>query len=550
MDIEKTLDRLLALKYENEIIEFKKAENNFDFDDIWKYFSALSNEANLWNKQCAWLVFWVQDSDHKITSTNYRKDWRPLQGLKKEIADKTTNRISFMNIFEIQRSEWRVIMFQIPPAPKWIPVARDGHYYAREDESLAPLNIEKIERIRQQSTLEDRSAKICHGAWINDLDENAIKQARELYRVKNPYKKDEIESRDDIIFLNKAKITIQGQITNTAIILLGKEESEHFLSPAIAKISWILKNRDWVEIDYQHFWCPFLLSINEVYKKIRNLKYRYIADSTLFPEEVDKYDSYVIREALNNCVAHQDYTMWWKINLVENEDSLIFTNMWSFIPWTIENVITTDSPTEYYRNRFLADAMVNLNMIDTIWSWIKKMFISQKNKFFPLPEYDLSNQKVSLSIVGKVLDIAYARKLAQLKWLSLEEIILLDKVQKKRKLTKSENKYLKTKGLIEWTSPNLYISAAVAKQIDQKSEYIKQRWLKDTHYKKLILEYLDKYKTASKQDIDNLILDILPSILDKTKKGNKIRNIVYAMSKKDKTIENKGTKRKPIRNKV
>jgi ATP-dependent DNA helicase RecG len=43
------------------------------------------------------------------------------------------------------------------------------------------------------------------------------------------------------------------------------------------------------------------------------------------------------------------------------------------------------------------------------------MFISQKNKFFPLPEYDLSNQKVSLSIVGKVLDIAYARKLAQLK---------------------------------------------------------------------------------------------------------------------------------------
>jgi ATP-dependent DNA helicase RecG len=47
-----------------------------------------------------------------------------------------------------------------------------------------------------------------------------------------------------------------------------------------------------------------------------------------------------------------------------------------------------------------------------------------------------------------------------------------------------------------------------------------------------------------------LILDILPSILDKTKKGNKIRNIVYAMSKKDKTIENKGTKRKPIRNKV
>jgi ATP-dependent DNA helicase RecG len=90
----------------------------------------------------------------------------------------------------------------------------------------------------------------------------------------------------------------------------------------------------------------------------------------------------------------------------------------------------------------------------------------------------------------------------------------------------------------------------VAKQIDQKSEYIKQRGFKDAHYKQMILEYLDKYKTATKQDIDKLVLDILPSILDKGQKENKIRNIVYAMSKKDKTIENKGTNRNPIRNKV
>lgn len=32
---------------ESEVVEFKKAEKDFDFDDLGKYFSALSNEANL-----------------------------------------------------------------------------------------------------------------------------------------------------------------------------------------------------------------------------------------------------------------------------------------------------------------------------------------------------------------------------------------------------------------------------------------------------------------------------------------------------------------------
>lgn len=550
MNIDDILDRLLALVSENEIVEFKEANVNFDFDDIGKYFSALSNEANLWNKKSAWLVFGIRDKDHAVVGTQYRASWRSLNSLKEEIANHTTNRISFQEIYEVHRETWRVVLFQIPPAPKWFPIARKGHYYARDHESLQPLNIEKIDRIRQQATLEDWSASICSGATIDDLDLAAVQRARSLYTAKNLQKKDEIDSRDDVTFLNKARIIVQWQITNTAILLLGKPESEHFLSPSIAKISWILKDRDWVEIDYQHFTCPFLLAVEWLYGKIRNLKYRYIADTTLFPEEVDKYDPYVIREALNNCIAHQDYTLAGKINVVENEDSLIFTNKGSFIPQTIENVIEVDSPSEYYRNRFLSDAMVNLNMIDTIWSWIKKMFLSQKKKFFPLPEYDLSHDRVSVTIIGKVLDINYARKLAQIKNLSLHDIMLLDKVQKKKDMDIIEIKKLKEKGLIEWRKPNLYISVDVAKQTDQKSEYIKQRGFKDAHYKQMILEYLDKYKTATKQDINKLILDILPSILDKGQKENKIRNIVYAMSKKDKSIKNIGTNRNPIWNRV
>ena len=132
-----------------------------------------------------------------------------------------------------------------------------------------------------------------------------------------------------------------------------------------------------------------------------------------------------------NLTAHQDYTIGGKINVVEFEDrKLIFSNKGSFIPKTINNVLESNAPEERYRNKFLLNAMINLNMIDTIGSGIKKMFQIQRNKFFPLPQYNIKTNSIEVIIEGKVLDINYASKLASMPDLTLKTIILLDKVQK------------------------------------------------------------------------------------------------------------------------
>ena len=399
MNIKSKLKELLQ-NSETELLEFKEAKENYDFKKLGKYFSALSNESNLLGREGAWLIFGIKD-DKTVVGTNYRANSEALHGLKNEIANKMSNRITFKEIYEVMIEDKRVILFQIPSAPVGLPVSFDGHYYGRDGESINALNIEEIERIRKESIEEDWSIQVCSGATIDDLSEEAIQKARELYIKKNPKFADEIPTWDDRTFLNKAKLTIKGKITHTAIVLLGKSESEHFLSPAIAKISWILKDRDNIEKDYEHFSCPFLLSIDKVYNKIRNLKYRYMDGSSLFPEEVDSYDPFIIREALNNAIAHQDYRLGGKINVVEFEDrKLVFSNKGAFIPQNIENVLKSDSPEEQYRNRFLAQAMINLNLIDTIGSGIKKMFIAQKNKYFPLPEYafDLTTHKLKNNI--------------------------------------------------------------------------------------------------------------------------------------------------------
>jgi ATP-dependent DNA helicase RecG len=235
-ELKKLLTEFLQLPKETEWIEFKLAERNFHFNDLGKYFSALSNEANLKRKDYSWLIFGIDDN-RNIIGTQFRKNRADLESLKSEIAKHTTGNVIFIEIFELDLSDGRVIMFQIPPAPKGIPVAWKGHYYGRHDEALGALNIQEIEQIRNQARHYDWSAQICKGATINDLDQDALIKARELFKEKNPRLAEEIDQWDDAEFLNKAKITIENKITNTSIILLGKKESEHFISPALAQIT-------------------------------------------------------------------------------------------------------------------------------------------------------------------------------------------------------------------------------------------------------------------------------------------------------------------------
>jgi ATP-dependent DNA helicase RecG len=110
IDINEKLRTLLELLAENEIVEFKQAKNNFHFNDLGKYFSALSNEANLKHQSNAWLLFGVADN-RQVVGSNFRPERKNLDSLKREIAEKTTNRITFVEIHEVQHERGRVILF-------------------------------------------------------------------------------------------------------------------------------------------------------------------------------------------------------------------------------------------------------------------------------------------------------------------------------------------------------------------------------------------------------------------------------------------------------
>ena len=534
----------LINEFESEVVEFKEAKTNYSFNKIGKYFSALSNEANIRGFQEAWLVFGITN-DKKFTGTEFRKQGG-LQNLKKELVNGTNERLTFLEIYEVYMHKCRIIAFQIPPAIRGIPTTWQGAAYAREHESVCPLPMNKVDLIRSQIGM-DWSKEIVKEASLNDLDPMAVQKARELFskRQSDRRKSQEILSQlSDIEVLNKAGITIKGEITRTALLLLGKSEASYFFDGFIPRITWTLYNADNSVKAYEHFDMPLLLAVDNVYSKIRNEKYRYIAgQQTLFPDEVNQYEPELIKELINNCIAHQDYRMRGKINVEEFEDRLVFMNEGAFIPETIEAALEPGYKPPYYRNMFLCNAMVNLYMIDSNSMGIPMIYQIQRDKCFPLPTYDLSVvNRVKVIIYGKILDKNYTQLLRADTDLNMGTVFLLDKVQKKEIISKDNFKILKRQGLVEGRYPNIFVSFKIADLVGQRAVYVRNKGLDDDICKQLIMKALETMGEASKQEIMEVLENALPEILNEDQKSKKVSNLLQSM-KREGLVEAEGKTR-------
>ena len=541
----KTLLNTLIGTWENEVVEFKQADENYKTDRIGEYFSALSNEANLSGQESAWLVFGVNNKTRAISGTHYREEADRLNGLKHQIAQSTEPSVTFRNIHVLEDTAGRVVLFEIPAAPRGIPIAWKGHYYSRAGESLVPLGFAKQDEIRQQTIAEDWTAQPVSSATFEDLDEAALQRARKAFAKKyaNRFAAEEVEAWPLSTFLDRARVTQNGAITRTTLLLLGKPESTWKLSPHPAQMTWKLEGP---ERAYEHFSPPFLLSTSWLYRRIRNIQLRLLPQDELLPIEVAKYDQKIVLESLHNCIAHQDYTRNGRVIVIEQPDRLVFENEGMFFEGQPGDYLEGNRVPRKYRNPFLAQAMAELNMIDTMGFGIHDMYARQAKRYFPMPDYDLSEASaVRLTIYGGVVDPAYSRLLIQKTDLPLADILALDRVQKKLPLPDEAITRLRRAGLIEGRKPNLYVSAKVAKATSDKVDYIRTRAQDDEFYAKLLIDYLEKFGHATRSEIDKLLMDKLSDGLSPEQKRTKISNLVTKMRRRGR-IHNSGSRGHPI----
>lgn len=398
-------------------MEFKKAENSFDFDDLGKYFSALSNEANLRGLEFAWLIFGYDEKKHQIVGTSYKNGEGALNNLKHDFAQHTTDGQTFREIIPIEVDGKRVLMFKIPASPRNIVMKWKGIAYGRDGESLKPLN----------------------------------------------------QSKQD-----------------------------------------------------------------EILAKIHNLTLREMPGGTLFPDTMKQYDDYTIREALHNCIAHQDYTLRQRINFVENPGFLYYANGGSFIPGTLEN---TNGPQRFFRNACLCKAMVHFNMIDTVSRGIKKMFTEQMERRFPMPDYEIDNEnkEVAVRSYGNAINERYTNMLKNNDTLTLHDCISLDAIQKGHRIDEAVAQDMLQRGLIEGEAPNYTISLSVAKASKQLPGYTKVRGLERDKIKHMILQYIQNAGSdGTKRDaILEYLEGTLPSRNTKEQNAQLVGNLLKEMNKEN-----------------
>lgn len=522
---------------ENEVVEFKAAKNNFDVDELGKYFSALSNEANLRERDFAWIVFGVDNNTHQITGTTFKDSETALNKLKQDMSQHTTDNLIFRDIVPLIVDGKRVLLFKVPASPRNIVMHWKGIPYGRDGESLKPLNQTKRDEIRNQPPIPDWTAQLVPNATIADLDELALAKARVMYKKVHAsnISGEEVDNWNTEEFLSNSNMMRDGQITRAAILLLGKPLTLNKIHPAVAQITWTLQNEDEIVEDYEHFTIPFILTVDNVLAKIRNKTMRELPGGTLFPDTMKQYDDYTIREALHNAIAHQDYTLQQRIVFVESPGKLYYGNGGTFIPGTIEEALEHKGPQLHYRNECLCRGMVHFNMIDTVGRGIKKIFTEQRNRFFPMPDYEIDNvnRTVGVTIYGKMIDEKYSTLLKSSDQLSLKECIWLDAIQKHHPITPDAIKHLKTRKLIEGRGTNLSISLDVARLTHQVAQYTKNKGLAYEALKKLILQMAynageDGFKRAEAYEG---LEHALPSLKDYKSKQYYITRILVSLHK-------------------
>lgn len=517
--------------------EMKNLKNLFAGDeknDVISYVAAIAN------MEGGHLVIGVQDKTLEIVGTDLSKFNLNAQSAVWKLLEHCTNlsseRLS-IDEYTTEDSHKTVWIIHIPKHLPRRPVYAHKKAWQRVEDSLVEMTQERLAAILEEPVFEakDWSAEIVPNAVLTDLDELAVAKARVMFKKVHASKipAEEIDAWTVEELLSNSGIMIDGKLTRAAIILLGKPVSVFKLRPAVVEVTWTLRDERQEVVDYEHFTAPFILTVDQILSKIRNLTMRELPGGTLFPETMKQYDDYTIREALHNAIAHQDYTLQQRINFVENPGYLYYANGGSFIPGTLQNVLTTKGPQRYFRNECLCRAMVNFNMIDTVSRGIKKMFNEQWKRHFPMPDYEIDalNKEVGVKIYGNTINEKYTELLKENNTLTLEDCILLDAVQKRHRISEKDVVALLNRGLLEGDTSEYNISLDIAKKTKQLPYYTHNRGLDKAKLQHMILQYLQNAGSvgAKRDAIFDYLRDVLPRNKTPEQQERMVGNILAEM---------------------
>ena len=377
------LFELIELPHETEWVEFK--ENNSDPEEIGEYLSALSNSAALCGKVTAYMVWGIDDSNHKIVGTDFNpiKKKHGNEELESWLLRLITPKIDF-KFHGIDIDGKKVVLLEIESAFRH-PVQfknqefiRIGSYKKKLKDF--PEKERQLWRIFDQTPFEKQISQdqLSPEEILNLLNFPAYFQLLKIPFPKTQKNIFESLAADDLI-----RRTDNGKwcITNLGGILFA-HELDHFKNLKRKSVRVILYqgNSRVKTIREQESNQGYAVGFEGLISYINNLLPSNEEIGKAFREEVLMYPELAVRELVANALIHQDFFITGAGPLIEIFDNRVeITNPGKPL---VDPQRFLDSPPRS-RNEALASLMRRIGVCEERGSGIDK--VVHETEFYQLP---------------------------------------------------------------------------------------------------------------------------------------------------------------------
>jgi len=506
-----TIAELIQLQESEDKVEFKEARFQYNYNNgrrsVLGYIVALANEGG------GKLILGVKENKngpHNIIGTSA---WDGHEGkLTEDIYRDKQIRVQIEILYEGTK---RVLIIHIPSRPVGKTLKFEDVPLMRVGEDLLPMSDEQLLKILQEQE-PDFSSTICPGLTIADLDVNAISKLKEAYSKKQDNQQFLALPNDQA--LSDLRLTVGNGITFAALILVGKKE---VIQKHLPQSSIYLEYRNTLtQINFdnrQIFSEPYYLTIEKLWELINQRNGKVPVQQGPYIFDIPFFNKEVIREAINNAIAHRDYRRTSEVVIKQFPNEMHITNPGGFpLGVTLDNLLTVNSTP---RNRLLADIMAKTGVVERAGQGIDKIYYQTITESKPEPDYAKSdNYQVELRLSAIVEDKAFALFIHQFQQerkdtekLSVQDVITLNKIRKREARESFDPdvmRKLEKEGLIERhgkTKGAYYILARSYYEFtDEKGKYSRKTDWDERQAFYIILQHLQKFEKAKMTDFVDL----------------------------------------------
>lgn len=517
-----TIEQLKHLRESEDSVEFKAAEHgNFSYDGgtktqpkdrrkcILGYVTALCNEGG------GTLVLGMHDKyPHKVLGT--QQNLNALGVLESNIYNDCGIRPCVYELFEDpEKQTGRVVVIQVDGRPIGKLFRFEDVALMRVGEELKPMSDERIFQILREHE-PDFSAEFCPGLKFSDLDLESIAILKKRYSEKqrNP----NFRTLSDRQALSDLKLISGSKVTYAALILLGKNEMLQKHLPQAKIILEYRKSTSLIPFDNRQTYCgPFYKIVDDLWHDINLRNSKIDIQNNSYFDNINYFNEEVIREAINNAVAHRDYRRNSETVIKLYPELFVVMNAGGFpLGVSQENLLEVQSTP---RNRLLSEVLVATGVGERSGQGVDKIYRITLSEGKDLPDYSHSdNFRVELRIDVAIKDAAFAifieseqRDLDPEERLSVLEVMGLDAIRrgKSESVPKEIISKLLSRKLIEKrgkTRATHYILAkSYYETCGQNAEYTNEQEWGVEQALPHILSHFKSFKTAKMKDFAALL---------------------------------------------